>query len=121
MVTLAILCSDPLFKLFKWNYLEIKISARYKKIFCDPSKIFRNASRVINVYLKYFVFYLAFLSRTFMIHREQGKEEAFFLTPLHHLNRHLNISRSITAGNLLRHIASSRTRTGNLWFWSVSR
>ena len=121
MVTLAILCSDPLFKLFKWNYLEIKISARHKKVFCDPSKIFRNASRVINVYLKYFVFYLAFLSRTFMIHREQGKEEAFFLTPLHHLNRHLNISRSITAGNLLRHIASSRTRTGNLWFWSVSR
>ena len=48
----------------------------------------------------------------------QGKGEGISLTPhyyFHLLHRHLGISRAITAGNLPLRIASSRTRTGNLW------
>ena len=47
----------------------------------------------------------------------QGKGEGIPLTPHYHfhpLHRHLDISRAITAGSSLLHIASSRTRTGNL-------
>ena len=39
----------------------------------------------------------------------------------HPLQRHLNISRANTAESSPLHIASSRTRTGNLWFPSASR
>ena len=70
------------------------------------------------------VFYLGFLSRTFMIHRQQGKGEAISLSPLYHfhpLHRHLDISRAITAESSPLHIASSWTWTGNLWFLSASR
>ena len=48
----------------------------------------------------------------------QGKGEGISLTPHYHfhpLHRHLDISRAITAESLPLHIASSRTRTGNLW------
>ena len=55
----------------------------------------------------------------------QGKGEGIFsLTPHYHfhpLHRQLEISRAITAGSSPLHIASSRTRTGNLWFPSASR
>ena len=75
---------------------------------------------------QYFFFfsYLVFLSRTFMIHRTAGKGEAISLSPLYHFHqphRHLDISRAITAGSSYLHIASSRTRTGYLWFPSASR
>ena len=57
---------------------------------------------------------------------QQGKGKAIFisLSPLYHfhlLHRHLHISRAITAEGSPLHIASSRTRTGNLWFLSASR
>ena len=54
----------------------------------------------------------------------QGKGEGISLTPHYHfhpLHRHLDISRAITAESSHLHIASSRTRTGNLWFPSASR
>ena len=54
----------------------------------------------------------------------QGKGEGISLTPHYHfhpLHRHLNISRVITAESSPLHIASNRTRTGNLWFPSASR
>ena len=54
----------------------------------------------------------------------QGKGEAISLTPnyqFHPLHRHLDISRVITAESSPLHIASSRTRKGNLWFPSASR
>ena len=41
--------------------------------------------------------------------------------PLPLVHRHLNISRAITAESSPLHIASSRTRTGNLCFPSASR
>ena len=46
------------------------------------------------------------------------------LTPLYHfqpLHRHLDIRRAMTAESSPLHIASSQTRTGNLWFPSTSR
>ena len=54
----------------------------------------------------------------------QGKGEGISLTPHYHfhpLHRQLDISRAITAESSPRHIASSRTRIGNLWFPSASR
>ena len=54
----------------------------------------------------------------------QEKGEAISLTPNYHFHpllRHLDISRAITAEISPLHIASSRTRTGNLWFRSGSR
>ena len=56
------------------------------------------------------------------INRRMGK--GVYLIPLYHfhpLHRHLDISRMIVAGSSPLHIASSRTRTGNLWFPSASR
>ena len=55
---------------------------------------------------------------------QQGKGEGIYLTPLYHfhlLHRHLDISRAITLECSPLHIASSRTRTGDLWFPSASR
>ena len=49
---------------------------------------------------------------------QQGKGEGIYFTPLCHflpLHRHLDISRVITAESSPLNIASSRTRTGNLW------
>ena len=53
----------------------------------------------------------------------QGKGEGISLSPHYHFHpfhRHLDISRAIAAGSLPLYIASSRTRTGNLWFPSAS-
>ena len=53
---------------------------------------------------------------------QQGKEEVISLTLLCHfhlLHRHLDINRAITAGSSPLHIASSRSRTGNLLFLSA--
>ena len=54
----------------------------------------------------------------------QGKGEGISLTPRYHFHpfhRHLDISQVITAESSPLHIASSRTRTGNLWFPGASR
>ena len=72
----------------------------------------------------YLFFYLGFLSRTFTNHRTAGEGEGISLTPHYHfhpLHRHLDINRAITAESSPLHIASSRTRTGNLWFPSASQ
>ena len=57
---------------------------------------------------------------------QQGKGEGILerVTPLYHfqpLHRHLDISLMIAVGSSPLRIASSRTRTGNLWFPSASR
>ena len=54
----------------------------------------------------------------------QGKGEGISLTPHYHfhpLHRQLGIGRAITAGSSPLRVASSRTRTGNLWFPIASR
>ena len=53
----------------------------------------------------------------------KGKAESISLTPHYHFHpphRHLDVSRVITAESSHLHIASSRTRTGNLWLPSAS-
>ena len=68
-----------------------------------------------------FFFYLDFLSR---ITGLQGKGKGSSLTPHYHLHplyRHLDTNWAITAVSSPLHIASSRTRTGNLSFPSASR
>ena len=53
----------------------------------------------------------------------QGKEEGIYLTPHYHfhpLHRQLDIRRAITAESSPLPLASSQTRTKNLWFPSTS-
>ena len=67
------------------------------------------------VFRKLFFFYLDFFSRTFVIHRTAGEEEAISLTPSYHLHllrRHLDINPAITAESSPLHIASSWTEPG---------
>ena len=54
---------------------------------------------------------------------QQRKGEGIYLTPLYHfhpLGRHWEINRVIAAESSPLHIASSQTRTWNLWFPSAS-
>ena len=78
--------------------------------------------------IEFFFFFLIFLSgfsftNIHDLRDSRRKGEAIYLTPLYHfhaLHRHLDISRAITAKSSPQRIASSRTRTGNLWFPSAS-
>ena len=68
-------------------------------------------------------FFLTGLSIT-NIHDLQDSWGRRRVTPPYHfhlLDRHLDISWTITAESSPLHIARSRTRTGNLWFLSASR
>ena len=75
-------------------------------------------------YLCLFLFFVFFLSGFFFHEHSrftglQEKRECISLTPYYHfhlLQKHLDISRAITAESSTLHIASNRTRTGNLWF-----
>ena len=54
---------------------------------------------------------------------QQGKGEGIYLTRLYHtqpVHSNLNISRAISAERLPLHTGSTRTRTGNLLFFSAS-
>ena len=52
--------------------------------------------------------------------RGKGDYSLSLLYNFHPPHKHLGISRVITADNSPLRIASSRTRTGNLWFPSAS-
>ena len=89
-----------------------------------------SASLFVFIFNFFFLFIYLFFSISvfFNAHSQftglQGKGEAIYLTPLYHLHllrRHLNIIRAIAAESSPLHIASSRTRTRNLWFPSASR
>ena len=72
----------------------------------------------------YFFSIWVFFHNHSRITRLQGKGEDISLIPHYHfhlLHRHLDISQTITAESSPPHISNSRTRTGNLWFPSVSR
>ena len=72
-------------------------------------------------------FPMDFLSQTFTIHRKKREGRCYFLNsslpfpPTSQTIRHLDISRVITEESSLLHIASIRTRTGNLWFPRANR
>ena len=77
------------------------------------------------VHKTFFFFYLRFLSRKLLsrFRVQHGKGEAISITPPYHFHLphwHLDISGAITAESSPLHIASSRTRTGNLCFLSTS-
>ena len=86
-------------------------------------------TRYYYYYYYYYYYHCYFLSEFSLtnIHESQdcrGRRRAFLLAPhyhLHPLHRHLDINRAIAAESSHLHIASSRTRTGNLWFPSASR
>ena len=74
----------------------------------------------------FFFFCLGFFSLPFMNHRtaEEGGGHFFYSSLPYHfhpLDRHLDINRAISAESSSLHIASSWTRTRNLWFPSASR
>ena len=82
-----------------------------------------------NIYLLSFFLYLFFSLWVFFREHSrftglQGKGEGISLTPHYHfhlLQGHLDVSMTIPAGSSHLRIASSRTRTGNLWFLNASR
>ena len=80
---------------------------------------------IVKIILKFFFFPIwVFFYEHSRITGLQRKGEGISLTPhyqFHSLHRHLDISRTITAESSPLHIASSRTRTGNLWFPSAVR
>ena len=66
-----------------------------------------------------FFFYLAFLSRIFMIHSQQVKGEAISLYPFYHFHpfhSHLDISWIISTESSYLRIAGTRNRRWNLWY-----
>ena len=71
--------------------------------------------------MKVFLFYQCFLSWTFTIHRTVGERGGHLFNSFLPLPPalHLDISRVITAESSPLQIASSWTRTGNLWFWHL--
>ena len=75
----------------------------------------------VNIYVNVFFFYLGFLSRTFSNHRTAGEGGGHFFNSSLPLSPASLSSWVITAESSPLHIASSRTRTGNLWFPSASR
>ena len=86
-------------------------------------KNFLKRTKINNLHFFFFPIWVFFHEHS-QITGLQGKGEGISLTPHYHfhpLHRHLDISRAITAESSPPHIASSRTRTGDLWFPSASR
>ena len=84
---------------------------------CAPFTDF--ISEINNTQIDFFFSIYAFFHEHSRFTGQQGKGEGISLTSLYHfhlLYGHLDINRAITAESLPLHIASSRTRTGNLWF-----
>ena len=75
-------------------------------------------------YAKFFFPIWVFFHNHSWITGLKGKGESISLTPQYHfypVHRYLDISRAINAESSPLHIASSWTRTGNLWCPSASR
>ena len=75
---------------------------------------------IFDIYIYIYIFFSiwVFFHEHSRITGLQGKGEGISFTPHYHfhpLERHLDISRVITAESSPLHIASSRARTGNLW------
>ena len=94
------------------------------------SNIHRKTPALESLFNKVPVFFFFFFSIWVFFHEpslftgQQRKGEGISLTPLYHfhpLHRQLDISLAIVAERSPLHIASSRTRTGNIWFPSASR
>ena len=83
------------------------------------ASMFKKDKSKIRIFFSIWVFFHEHSRNTGL----QGKGEGISLTPHYHfhpLHRQLDISVAITAERSPLYIASSRTRTGNLWFPSAS-
>ena len=83
------------------------------------SQVKATSITVVFLFFLFFLFIWVFFHEYSQITGLQGKGETISLTPHYHfqpLHRHLDISQAITVESSPLHIASSRTRTGNLWF-----
>ena len=112
--------------LISYSYLLLLISFAkvYIKVFLKP---LLTTSWEVRIRFCSFVNSFFFLCGSSFNHSQitglEGKGEGISLTPYYHfhpVHRHLDISRAITAESSPLHIGSSQTRTGNLWFPSVS-
>ena len=108
------------FKLFRIWFKRFHIWFKLFQVWCKPFNIFR----LIQTF-SHLISYLIFFSIWVFFHEHsriaglQGKGEDISLTPHYHflpLHIRLDISRAITAESSPVNIASSRTRTGKLWF-----
>ena len=73
----------------------------------------------LNILFCLFLFIRVFFHEHSWFTRQQGRREGTDSTPLYQFHPtygHIDISREIAAGSSPLCIASSRTRTGNLWF-----
>ena len=97
----------------------VNVSNVLSKCTCSSKRHFSFCSSQFTDFFSIWVFFHKHLQITGL----QGKGEGISLTPHYHfhpLNKHLGISRSITAESSPLYIGGSRTRTGNLWFLSAS-
>ena len=83
---------------------------------CNPQ-----TSRKSTLYNWIYIFFLFGFSFTHINDSQGNRGMGNPLYYFHPLHGHLDISRMIAADSSPLHIASSRTRTGNLWFPSASR
>ena len=112
----------------------LAVPCKKSKMVSFASSIIKNIvalaarSKLLFLFCCFFYFHLFFFIWVFFHEQsrftgQQGKGEAISLSPLYHfdpLHRYLDISRVITAESSPLHIASSQTRTRNLWFPSAS-
>ena len=106
------------------NFTGVNFPRRGEAIFLKPllhhlAEAIQSTSTGSQPLLLFLLYHAGYLSRAFKFTRQQRKGESISLTLLYHLHllhRHLNTSRPITAKSLPLHIASSWTRSGDLWF-----
>ena len=101
------------------NVKPFRRHSSYRSLFdlCIKAVLNLELLAVLEIKTLYLYCYLYYLDQY------RGEGEAISLTPHYHfhpLHRDIEISRAVPAESSPLHIASSRTRTGNLWFPSVS-
>ena len=119
-------------KLLKWVYLAlvfweadiqecsqkiIVLRSSHQDVFCNIA-IANLCSISFSIFFFFFAIWVFFYEHS-RITGLQGKGKGISLTPLYHfhqLQRHLDISRAITAESSPLHTASSRTRPGTFGF-----
>ena len=107
--------------LFVKHYFFLSAVTNWNKLDCYISNV--DSFEVFKKRVFFFSMWVFFHEHS-RITGLQGKGEGISLTPhsyFHPLHRHLDISRDFIAESSPLYIASSRTRTGNLWFPSASR
>ena len=113
----------PLLLMPETNALSERLYFKLKRIKTyHKSNLNHNRSTSIGNFYTTWIFFSiwVFFHEHSRFRGQQEKGETIFLTPLYHFHpfhRHLDIGCAITAESSLLHIASSRNRTGNLFFF----